>query len=245
MAMKKPVENAMLMPTQIPVLVSHAEPMTHRGIVATLSADTRFHVHEPPAGGMPCQAQVAPVLVTGLLAGIGAATAQRRDPVGQRAQPAAVLVIAPVDSEMSVRGALQAGVSGFLPQNCQPEHLIDAVCALARGQRYLDRIVAERLAEAMLQELPTPREADVLQLMATGLCNKAIAAELNISAGTVKAHIKALLQKLDATTRTEAADVAKRRGLLDPLGGELAFSLARRRGPGARSLHSGAQIAMA
>jgi len=242
MTAKKLLEIPMLMPTQIPVLVAHAEPMVHRGIVATLKEDSRFQVLEAGVGAQWLEQHCRPddsirVLVTSLLAGIEAATAFRRDGGPRRAHPTAVLVVAPVDSEMSVRGALQAGVSGFLPQTCQASQLIDAASALSRGQRYLDRSVAERLADAMLQELPTPREANVLQFMAAGLCNKAIAAELNISAGTVKAHVKALLQKLDAATRTEAADVAKRRGLLDPVGAGLASALARKREAGARLLY--------
>ena len=90
--------------------------------------------------------------------------------------------------------------------------------------------MAQRLADAMTQDLPTPREIDVLRLLSIGLCNKAISSELDIAVGTVKAHIKALLQKLDAATRTEAADVARRRGLLDPTDTDMALSRSRRHG---------------
>jgi DNA-binding NarL/FixJ family response regulator len=238
----------MLMPTQIPVYVSHTEPMIRRGITATLGDDCRFQVAEAASdyaalGGQPFVGLgLTSVLVTNLMGGIEAATALRGENQNRRPLAhVAVLVVAPVDNEMNVRGAIQAGVSGFLPQSCEAEQLKEATCALARGQRYLDRSVAECLAGALVQELPTPREAAVLQLMASGLCNKAIAAQLCISAGTVKAHIKALLQKLGAATRTEAADVAKRRGLLDPLGAELAFSLGRRRHSARGSLQMGAR----
>jgi DNA-binding NarL/FixJ family response regulator len=155
------------------------------------------------------------VVVTDLDVGVALAQALRQDRI-HRTSPVqtAVLVVSPVDSEMDVRRALECGVSGYLPQSCQPDQLVEATLALARGQRYLERTVAQRLADAMTQDLPTPREIDVLRLMAIGLCNKAISSELDIAVGTVKAHIKALLQKLDAATRTEAADVARRRGLL-------------------------------
>lgn len=231
----------MFMHHQIPVYVSHTDPIIRRGIAATLGDDSRFQVAEAtsdhPALGSFSRAGLgqAGVLVTSLLRGIEAAAAMRGEPLNRRpAAPVAILVVAPVDNEMNIRGAIQAGVAGFLPQSCAADQLKEATSALAKGQRYLDRSVAECLAGAIIQELPTPRETDVLHLMASGMCNKAIAAELSISAGTVKAHIKALLQKLDASTRTEAADVAKRRGLLDPLGAELAFTLARRRSPAPR-----------
>ncbi|WP_431052516.1 LuxR C-terminal-related transcriptional regulator [Roseateles sp. L2-2] len=206
----------MLMPTAIRVRVAHPEPLVHRGIVATLDADSRFHVDEqcpvtvdqavdPAAGTGPSH-----VLVTDLPFGVSAALS------GGAATPA-VLVLSHLDGELSIRGALQRGVKGYVTHECQPEQLVDAVMALARGQRYLQGSVGQRLADTMAQDLPTPREVDVLRLVATGLCNKAIAAELNIGCGTVKTHVKSLLNKLGASTRTAAADIAKRRGLLDPV----------------------------
>lgn len=111
----------MLMPTQISVLVSHAEPMVHRGIVATLSEDTRFQVHQQVASDADWQdidfqrGVAARVLVTSLVAGIEAAKALRQASAIRRSSPASVLVVAPVDSEMSVRGALQAGGGFRLP----------------------------------------------------------------------------------------------------------------------------------
>ena len=226
----------MLTPTPTRVLVTHAEPMAHRGIVATLRDDFRFLVCEQtnasPASLDLYGRDAAPVrvIVADLSTGTELAQALRQDRIHRCAPPsAAVLVVSAVDSEMNVRRALERGVSGYLPQSCQPDQLIDATLALARGQRYLERSVAQRLADAMTQDLPTPREIDVLRLMAIGLCNKAISSELDIAVGTVKAHIKALLQKLNAATRTEAADVARRRGLLDPDDAELALSRGQRR----------------
>ncbi|MCE4556562.1 response regulator transcription factor [Pelomonas cellulosilytica] len=214
----------MLIPTAIHVRVTHPEPLVHRGILATLSADSRFQVDErgPDEPSFP---DLSPpqVLITDLPFGITA--------VLQRTATPAVLVLSHLDGELSIRGALQHGVKGYLTHDCLPEQLVDAVMMLARGQRYLQGSVVQRLADTLSQDLPTPREGDVLRLMATGLCNKAIAAELNIGCGTVKTHVKALLDKLGAQTRTAAADIAKRRGLLDPVAASLASDrLVRRRG---------------
>lgn len=226
----------MLMPIATRVLVSHAEPLVHRGIVSTLCADSRFQVNEQSAGEItppPFDAEPIRVLVTDMPSGVTAAmhlndARSRRDAVTP-----AVLVLSHSDGELSIRGALERGVRGYLTHGCQPAQLIDAVLALARGQRYLEDRVVQRLADTLAQDMPTPREIDVLRLMATGLCNKAIAAELNIGCGTVKTHVKALLDKLGAPTRTAAADIAKRRGLLDVMAGD--FGLAR----------SGRRLAMA
>jgi len=223
----------MLMPMPLRVLVSHAETLVHRGIVSTLSADIHFDVAEQPADGFDAEALVrrgpAPyrVLVADLRAGIDAARRLRRERICREAVATAVLVVSASDGELTIRAALEAGVQGYLTYEAAPGQLVEAAAALARGQRFLTGSIAHRLAEAVGQDLPTRREIDVLKLMASGLCNKAIAAELNIAAGTVKAHMKALLQKLDAPTRTAAADIAKRRGLLDPVGEQLAFELGR------------------
>lgn len=225
----------MLMPTAIRVRVAHPEPLVHRGMVATLRADSRFHVDEQrPGGGDQPVAEAVPlqVLVTDLPLGVTAA-------LHRGSAAPAVLVLSHLHGELSVRGALERGVKGYLTHDCLPEQLVDAVMAVARGQRYLQGSVVQRLADTFAQDLPTPREVDVLRLMATGLCNKAIAAELNIGCGTVKTHIKALLDKLDAPTRTAAADIAKRRGLLDPLAGGIAPDrLLRRRGSAGGRLHA-------
>lgn len=232
----------MLMPTAIRVRVAHPEPLVHRGIEATLRADSRFQVHEPQpgAGESPLAAVAASqVLVTDLPSGVAAAL--QRGPAGP-----AVLVLSHLDGELSIRGALERGVKGYLTHDCLPEQLVDAVMALARGQRYLQGSVVQRLADTVAQDLPTPREVDVLRLMATGLCNKAIAAELNIGCGTVKTHVKALLDKLGAPTRTAAADIAKRRGLLDPVATALAPDrLLRRRGGAADRHHQASGHALA
>lgn len=225
----------MLMSTVTRVRVAHPEPLVHRGIVATLGSDSRFQVDEDrPGSGAPPLGDTAPVhvLVTNLPLGIAAALQH-----GSAAP--AVLVLSHLEGELSIRGALERGVKGYLTHDCHPEQLVDAVMALARGQRYLQGSVVQRLADTVAQDLPTPREIDVLRLMATGLCNKAIAAELNIGCGTVKTHVKALLGKLDAPTRTAAADIAKRRGLLDPVAG--GFAPSRRRVVGSRIAPLGRQ----
>ena len=222
----------MLMPTATHVLVSHAEPLVHRGIAATLGSDSRFQVSEqcpdqielPRYGMTPVR-----VLVTDLPSGIATATRLSARPYGSGATTPAILVLSHSDGELNTRGALERGVKGYLTHGCQPGQLIEAVLALGRGQRYLEGSVVQRLADAVAQDLPTPRETDVLRLMATGLCNKAIAAELNIGCGTVKTHVKALLDKLGAPTRTAAADIAKRRGLLDSIVDDWVPASGRRR----------------
>jgi len=113
-----------------------------------------------------------------------------------------------------------AGVAGLLPRQIERERLVVGVNAVANGllvvdasQRSLIVSPAEPLASALLEPL-TPREEDVLALLADGLTNRAIARQLAISENTVKFHVQSLLGKLDAQSRTGAVVKATRLGLL-------------------------------
>src|SRR5258708_19753788 len=75
-------------------------------------------------------------------------------------------------------------------------------------------MVVSRVADWMKQKALTGREEDILRLMMLGLTNKAIARKLTLALGTVKTHVKSILYKLDAGSRTEAAAIAQRRGIL-------------------------------
>jgi len=125
-----------------------------------------------------------------------------------------VVVLTRRDSELDIRCALAQGVDGYMIVGCNVDSVADAVRAVRQGLRHLDPVAAHRLAESLFHEPLTGRETQVLQLVATGCANKVIAARLQIGIGTVKTHMRAVLDKLDVASRTEAAAVARRRGLL-------------------------------
>jgi DNA-binding NarL/FixJ family response regulator len=85
---------------------------------------------------------------------------------------------------------------------------------LASGRRYLSASVAQHIAESLTHATLTPREHEVLDCLATGQCNKTIARHLEISVTTVKAHVQAIMGKLDASSRTHAVSIAAQRGLV-------------------------------
>lgn len=128
-----------------------------------------------------------------------------------------VLVLTPVIRESEVRTALRLGARGYLQQGCAAEEVIDGVQLVAIGSTFLSRAASQCIADGMTYEPLTAREREVLNLIIEGLCNKAIARELGISLGTVKTHVKGVLEKLGATTRTHAVAVAGKRGLCGPL----------------------------
>jgi len=129
-------------------------------------------------------------------------------------------VLALLAQEEDAGAVWSAGVAGLLPRQVDGERLAAALGAIANGllvveasQRALLVSPADPLPFALLEPL-TPREKDVLVLLADGLTNRAIAHKLAISENTVKFHVQSLLGKLDAQSRTDAVVRATRLGLL-------------------------------
>ena len=141
--------------------------------------------------------------------GVEAITAIRREDPEAR-----VLVLTTFDGDADIQRALEAGARGYLLKNVRRATLIEAVRAVAAGQRYLPPATAARLVEAMESERLTARELDVLALLAKGMRNREIAEALHLAEPTIKIHVNNLLRKLEVKDRTEAAVVALRRGLI-------------------------------
>jgi DNA-binding NarL/FixJ family response regulator len=110
--------------------------------------------------------------------------------------------------------AMEHGVHGYLLLSSPVDELVAGVRTLLAGSRYICIPVARRMADSLMRERLTARESDVLQLLARGLCNKSIANRLGIAIGTVKYHVKAIMGKLEASSRTHAASIAAERGLV-------------------------------
>jgi DNA-binding NarL/FixJ family response regulator len=138
---------------------------------------------------------------------------------------AKVVVLTTFEDDEYVFGALSAGASGFLLKRTRPEELIGAIHTIAAGDSLLSpavtRTVIDRMAAApppdsrahdRLGEL-TPREREVLELIARGLSNAEIAAELVVEESTVKSHVKRILMKLHARDRVQAVIFAYESGL--------------------------------
>jgi DNA-binding NarL/FixJ family response regulator len=133
----------------------------------------------------------------------------------------AVVVLTSYADDELVRGAVEAGASGYVLKDADTDQVAAAVRAADRGELQLDPAVARRLlsslgaasrgkAEADL----TPREIDVLRLVGTGAANKEIALQLGISERTARTHVSNILGKLGLTSRTQAALWAVREGLV-------------------------------
>lgn len=194
---------------RIQVLVAHPDPLLALGLAAALGQARGIDVLCPHASG---PAPAADVVLTDYPGGL--ALAPQCSAVGAGRRPARILVLAAQEREQEVRTALERGVHGYLMAGSRVEEVVEGVRALAQGQRYLSPAAAQRMADSLTREHLTGREADVLGLLVQGCCNKTIARQLEIAVGTVKAHVKGIMSKLHASSRTQAVSIAVVRGLV-------------------------------
>jgi two-component system NarL family response regulator len=127
---------------------------------------------------------------------------------------ALIIVLTTYDSDEDVYRAMRAGAKAYLLKDAHREELLDCIRRVYHGQTFVSLEVAAKLASRISEEELTNRELEILAFIAEGKSNKLIARTLNISEGTVKTHVKSILEKLDATSRTEAVAVAAHRGLI-------------------------------
>jgi DNA-binding NarL/FixJ family response regulator len=155
--------------------------------------------------------------------------ATRRILAGGNDEPR-VIILTTFDLDHYVYAALSAGASGFLLKDVTPEHLVAAVRMVRAGDALLAPAITRRLVErfagrgsasaAIHRDLTTltPRELEVLRLLAQGLTNAELAARLQLSEATVKTHVAHILAKLALRDRVQAVIVAYEAGLVSPTG---------------------------
>ena len=128
---------------------------------------------------------------------------------------ARIIVLTTYAGDAQAAAALKAGASGYLLKNLVRKELLETIRAVHSGKRRVPPEIATEIAEHVADDELTGRELEVLRRVASGKSNKLIAAELDISEGTVKTHMKSILPKLDASDRTHAVMIALKRGILD------------------------------
>ena len=127
---------------------------------------------------------------------------------------ARVLVLSTFDGDEDIRRALSAGALGYLLKQESGDEMMEAIRAVMQGEQWLSPEARRKLATHPMQEELTEREIEILDLISRGEANKEIADRLQISENTVKTHLKAILGKLQARSRTEAVTIALRRGVI-------------------------------
>jgi DNA-binding NarL/FixJ family response regulator len=196
------------------ILTLHPDPLVRAGVVTSLRQHGAFEVFEEDPGSANSEGLSIAVVIAEYHQAMELAEAAARAPNRSLAS-ARILVLTSNDRESDIRRAIEAGVDGYLLLGGPLSELIEGVATLANGGRYLGRSVAQRMADSLTRTSLTSRENEVLGLVVAGECNKAIARCLHIEVGTVKSHMNAILGKLNATSRTQAAAIAVTRGLVE------------------------------
>jgi DNA-binding NarL/FixJ family response regulator len=128
---------------------------------------------------------------------------------------ARIIVLTSYAGDVQVSRALRSGARAYLLKDMLRKELLETIRAVHAGHKRLSSEVAARIAEHGTDGTLTPRETDILRLIAAGNANKEIGSQLGLTEDTVKSHVKKILVKLDANDRTHAVTIALKRGLIE------------------------------
>ena len=192
-------------------------PVVRDGLCAMISAEPDIHVAAEVGSGNEALAVIpklrpAVVVMDLLLPDVNGAEVIRR--LCNVSSDTAFIVLTTVAGDEEIYRALEAGARGYLFKDMARKELINAIRAVAKGQRYIPAQVGSRIAENLPRPGLTAREVDVLQYVAAGMRNKEIAFQLGVSEATINAHVKHILEKLGASDRTHAVTIALKRGII-------------------------------
>ena len=209
----------------IRILVADDHPVVRDGLVAMLSTQGDFLVVGQASTGTEVitnieMANPDVVLLDLEMPGLDGVDALKR--ITSEYPEVKILVFTAFDDDERIVGAVQAGAQGYLLKGSPREEVFDAIRVISQGGSLLQPVVASKLMRHVSSEAQQPawsrlteRELEVLNLLAQGMTNKEIAAELVITVRTVKFHVSSILRKLEVGNRTEAVRAAADRGIID------------------------------
>jgi DNA-binding NarL/FixJ family response regulator len=196
--------------SRIKVLIEHRDPFIAAGLVSLLRQQRDFEI---VAGSRILIAKATGPLSPSAHVAVADYDSGLRLLESADAGSPRVLILTHHESAAKIRRVLERGVHGYLLLGCSLQELISALRSLSVGAVALGPLVVGRMVDWMKQQALTSREEDILRQVMLGLSNKGIARKLSLAVGTVKTHVKSILRKLDATSRTEAVAIAQRRGI--------------------------------
>jgi len=201
----------------IRLLLADDHLVVRMGLAAVLKFDPRFTIVAEAADGLAAVAahrehQPDITLLDVRMPKLDGIEAARR--IRAESPAARLLMLTTYEAEEDIRRALDAGASGYLLKDSSQDDLITALLAVHRGEQWLPANIARRLREHTQEAPLSPRQIEVLELLAKGLSNKEIAGVLGFTTDGTKAHLRTIFAKLGVADRTEAVVNAIQRGLV-------------------------------
>jgi two-component system, NarL family, response regulator len=202
---------------QIRVLIVDDHPVVREGLNAIISSEPGLEVVGEAGdgtGAIESYFRLRPnvMLLDLLLPDLSGVEVIKR--ICTESSAAQIIVLTSIGGDEEIYRALEGGARGYLFKDMVRKELVQAIRSVHDGRRFIPAQVGARLAENLPRPGLTPREIEVLQLIAAGMRNKEIAYKLALSEATVNAHIKHILEKLNASDRTHAVTTALRRGFI-------------------------------
>lgn len=218
-------------PRKLRILVADDHELVRRGILGLLRAQRRWKIAGEAASGLEAVEQAKRLRPDVIILDIGMPTFDGLEATRQirKAAPKTEIIILTMhDSNQMVRRVLEAGARGYVLKSDLAVHLVKAVDVVSKGKFYLTPKVSEIVLQGFLRTggesqpaegskvLPTPRETEIIRLLAVGKANKMIAAELGIAIRTVETHRAKIMLKLGLHSLTELVHYAIRHNLVSP-----------------------------
>lgn len=209
------------------VMVVDDQTLFRSGLVRLLEMDERVEVVGQAADGRQALEMVAKlqpniVLMDIKMPNVDGVEATAR--ITEEHPDVKVLILTTFDADNHFIQALKSGASGYVLKDSEPDAIISSILAVLSGERVMATAVANRVLDMLTGAVTpkefydglTPREIEILKLVATGMANKQIAYKLQISEKTVRNHVSNMYEKLGIYDRSQAVLYAVRKGLVEP-----------------------------
>jgi DNA-binding NarL/FixJ family response regulator len=199
-------------------MVADDHPVVREGLVTMIERETDMKVVAQAGNGkeavdkfLACRPSVSLLdLRMPVMNGVDAVVA-----ICEKEPEARLIILSTFQGQEDIYRALRAGASGYLLKDAPSVELMESIRAVSSGGTWIPPAVGAMLAKRVTDRELTVREMEVLRILAVGKSNKEIGVAFNISEATVKVHVTHILEKLKVTGRTEAINVAVRRGLVN------------------------------
>jgi DNA-binding NarL/FixJ family response regulator len=203
--------------TNTRILIVDDHPVVRAGLTSMLSTQAGMDVIGNASGGREALAllgEITPDVILIDLRMPGMSGLETMRAINLLQDPPRIIVLTSFETDEDVYQAVEAGAHGYVLKSASQDELVTAIRRVCAGGRYFPAHIATQLTNRMARSSLTPRERQILQLVAKGLTNKEIGRVFGISDNTARNHVNNIIEKLEVSDRTEAATIAMRQGLL-------------------------------